>query len=337
MQVGVLGVNHKSANVDLREKLSVVCDKRFSSDSSIHGRHALVSINTCNRMEVYFSSSNLAATHSYLLHVFRREVGSEDFDHLLYSYFGEDCFTHLSRVTAGLDSAVIGETEIQGQVKKAYEIAAQFQRLPQALHFMFQKALKIGKTIRSEAYELSVIPSVEKVLFDVSKTLLKKPKVLFVGASQINMKVLKYFLTKDIEQVALTNRTWENGLEACKGMDVELIPWEKMSLVCGDYDVVVFGTKYCDYLLSVKHKDALRRERYTLVDLSVPRNVDPALAFCDHIDLWNIDRINQKIETMRKSRLSKTSWAEQKVELSVERLVKSFMKKEVQQLEMAHA
>ena len=103
---------------------------------------------------------NLAATHTYLLSILRVEV-EEEFDHKLYSYFGVDCFSHLTRVTLGLDSAIIGETEIQGQVKLAYENTSDYHPLPEALHFLFQKSLGISKKLRSELQLGRGMPNLE--------------------------------------------------------------------------------------------------------------------------------------------------------------------------------
>ena len=121
----MLGINHKLADLKLRELLAKASQRRFGAGISTHGSHHFILLSTCNRTEIYFCSDDLAATHTYLLSILRNEV-DEEFDQKLYSYFGRDCFHHLARVTAGLDSAIVAETEIQGQVKKAYEFAAQF-------------------------------------------------------------------------------------------------------------------------------------------------------------------------------------------------------------------
>src|SRR5262245_20986881 len=116
MKVGVVGINHKLADLKLREQLAKNCQKCFGSLRAVNEHHHFILLSTCNRTEIYFSSEDLTTTHTYLLSILRMEVEGE-FDHKLYSYFGVDSFCHLTRVTLGLDSAIIGETEIQGQVK----------------------------------------------------------------------------------------------------------------------------------------------------------------------------------------------------------------------------
>ena len=121
--------------------------------------------------DLTFSSTDLGtSTHTYLLSILRTEV-EEEFDHKLYSYFGVDCFSHLTRVTLGLDSAIIGETEIQGQVKLAYENTSDYHALPEALHFLFQKALGISKKLRSELQLGRGMPNLEHAILQTGKHL----------------------------------------------------------------------------------------------------------------------------------------------------------------------
>lgn len=201
MRVGLLGINHKLAALELREVLAKTCQRRLSSSNSTHGRHSLVLLSTCNRTEVYFSSDDLAATHSYLLSILRNEV-NEDFDQKLYSYFGQDCLLHLCRVAAGLDSAIVAETEIQGQVKIAYEHAQGYHDLPFEMHYLFQKSLAIAKKVRTFLPSKPGLPDIEHAIFQTGQHFFKTPlctNILFIGASEINEKILSFFKIKHIK------------------------------------------------------------------------------------------------------------------------------------------
>lgn len=112
MRIGVIGINSKLASLQLRERLAKACQKHFALQNCLHGPHRIVQLSTCNRTELYFYSHDLAEAHTYILNVLRQEI-QDEFDQKLYSYFGCDCFQHLCRVATGLDSAIIGETEIQ--------------------------------------------------------------------------------------------------------------------------------------------------------------------------------------------------------------------------------
>jgi len=146
MRIGLVGINHKLASLSLRESLAKAFRKCFGNS------HPFILLLTCNRIELYFSSPDLAATHTAILSALKKETSCEC-DQKLYSFFGMECFLHLAKVTAGFDSAIMAETEIQGQVKQAYEEALKSKKLPSELHFLFQKSLHISKLCRSK-YDL---------------------------------------------------------------------------------------------------------------------------------------------------------------------------------------
>ena len=206
MQIGILGINHKSADLTLREKFAKACARLFGTECSLYALFSWVLLSTCNRTEIYFQSEDPTDTHTYILNALRNEI-REEFEHRIYTYFGSDCFFHLARVTAGVDSALIGESEIQGQVKRAYEDA---DRLSPELHFLFQKALKIGKDIRSNAQFMQNALSIEEaVLNAIAEHLpaLTQPKILLVGLSEINYKILLRLRQQGIGTITLCNRS----------------------------------------------------------------------------------------------------------------------------------
>ncbi len=212
MQIGVLGVNHKLADLKLREYFAKICHTHFNIGNTQHKNHSTLLLSTCNRTEVYFSSKELASSHSYILNILRENLpySDESFDQKLYSYFGHDCFTHLARVTAGLDSAIIAETEIQGQVKAAYENAARKALFPSEMHYLFQKSLKIGKTIRSELGLGRGVPNIEHAILNAGFHFFDRPEdanILFVGASDINFKILRFLQSKGCQNLTICNRT----------------------------------------------------------------------------------------------------------------------------------
>lgn len=292
MRIGVIGINHKLADLKLREKLAKACQRRFGADYSVPNTHHFLLLSTCNRTEVYFSSEDLAATHSYLLGILRHDV-EEDFEQKLYSYFGIDCFCHLARVTVGLDSAVIAETEIQGQVKNAYELASQYRQLPKELHFLFQKSLSIAKRVRSELNLGRGMPNLEHAIFKTGKHFFKNLNhvhILFIGASEINQKILHYFKTKKLSHITLCNRTDEQAQEIAQAQSIQTLDWVKLS-EWSLYDWIICGTKSPDYLIKQKDLPANRFLPKLVMDLSVPRNVDPGLD--EYLTLLNIDQINR--------------------------------------------
>lgn len=292
LRIGVVGINHKLASLELREQLASVCQRRFGAGVSIHGVHSFVLLSTCNRTEIYFSSENPAASHSYLLGVLRGDIEGE-FDQKLYSYFNYDCFLHLCRVTAGLDSAILAETEIQGQVKAAYCHAHRWSPLPSSIHYTFQKALKMGKEVRTRLKLDKGLPDVEHALWHLGYRHLENPKsakLLLVGSSKINIKVGAFLKSCGVEAITLANRTDEKGRRYAERLGFSHLPWRSLDR-WEEYDWVIVATKAAKPLLT--HSTSTNK---LLIDLSVPRNIDPNIQ--GH-HLYNIDEINELLAGRR--------------------------------------
>ena len=297
MRIGVLGINHKLADLKLRELLAQACQKHFSPIRSMHDQQHFILLSTCNRTEIYFSSEDLAATHTYLLNIFRKEV-PEDFDQKLYSYFGCDCFHHLSRVAAGLDSAIVAETEIQGQVKKAYEHYTQFYTLPQEMHYLFQKALRIGKKVRSMHLLNRGLPEIEHAILNSCHHFFKnsyaEAKILFVGVSDINQKILHFFKCKNLNNITVCNRSKENAMAWAQTYQLKVLEWTAISTWL-EFDWIIFGTKSPQHLIDSNQSLPHHMGTKLIFDLSVPRNVDPDIARHPKVILLNIDQINRML------------------------------------------
>jgi glutamyl-tRNA reductase len=304
MRIGVIGINHILADLNLRERLARACQARFAPGKSLL---PLVLLSTCNRTEIYFASPSPSEMHSFILQAFKGDVGDqkESLEQKLYAFFGNDCFRHLCRVTSGLDSAIVAETEIQGQVKIAYEQAAAKKILPKELHFLFQKSLKIGKLVRAQFASVRGMPALEQAIFQAAEHLFNDPfdkKLLFVGASDINLKLLSHLKKKGVRSIAICNRTEEKLIPVANKFGVDIIAWKNRDL-WRQFDWIIFGTKAKEPL-AVKCEGSLE-SRKLIIDLSVPRNVDPALGKDPNVVLLNIDQLNRMLK-FRKKKLEKT-------------------------------
>lgn len=328
MRVGIVGINHKLANLKLREQLAKACQKWFGTLQAVHHNHHFILLSTCNRTEVYFSSDDLTASHVYLLSILRTEV-EEEFDHKLYSYFGIDCFSHLTRVTLGLDSAIIAETEIQGQVKLAYENTAECHSLPGDLHFLFQKALGISKKIRSELQLGRGLPNLEHAILQTGKHIFQTPEqanLLFIGASDINQKILNFLKNKNFQNITLCNRSDDQTKRLAQLYGIKNLDWSCLSS-WHEYDWVIFGTKSPDYL--IKQHDISQRSisQKLIMDLSVPRNVEPKIGQDSRITLLNIDQINRRLKIRSRQMTHTLTEAEQRVTQSTQQHATLYAKK----------
>ena len=331
MRVGILGINHKSAELPLREKFAQVCARLFGCTPFLHPHLSYVLLSTCNRTEVYFHAEDPAATHTYILNILRQEI-EEEFEHRVYSYFGSDCFLHLARVATGVDSALIGETEIQGQVKRAYEAAVEYRPLHSALHFLFQKCLKIGKNIRSSSRFLHGALSIEEAAFCASAEVFKnleETKILFVGLSAINYKILTRFQTNGLQQITICNRTDAKAHLLAEQKAIHALPWEKLHDWLF-YDIVILGTKSSHFLIQNGQLPLIHSPKL-LIDLSVPRNVDPKVGRHPKIKLLNVDQINQTLDLKRRQKAAEIARIEtQHIAHAVEHQVSLFRLRELQ-------
>lgn len=282
LQVGVVGINHKTANLSFREAMAR-SSASLAGEKSLFFGHPIVLLSTCNRTEIYFGGADLAAIHSDLL-AWLRGYMAETFEHRLYSYFGLDCFIHLARVAAGLDSAILAETEIQAQVKTAYSSTCAFTKLPAGMHYIFQKALKISKLVRSQM-QMQKTPGLLQAIWQLAYAhlpSLAEARILFVGYSEINRR-LSCFL----RQRKLTNFTWITH-QLCE--EPSVYPYEAIEM-WRDFDWIICASGHDRYLL-----EGESRSRHAIFDLSVPRNVNPNIARGDGVVLYNIEEINAWIQ-----------------------------------------
>jgi len=284
LQVGVIGVNFKTAELPLREAIAKSAAS-LAGEKRLFFPHPTILLSTCNRTEIYFHAPDLAQAQSDLLSLLRRQV-EVPFEHRLYSYFGIDCFAHLCRVAAGLDSAILAETEIQGQVKTSYGKACEILALPSALHYLFQKALKVAKSVRSHLAIDRGAPTLFGTLWQIAAQSLgnlKDKRILLVGYSEIHRGFSSFLAHKGIEKLTFCTRSPESVHQwrAC-GRE-EITRWD-------EYDLISCASKADDFLIHGPGK-----KRHLIFDLSVPRNVDPRVGGGD-IALYNIEQIDQIIE-----------------------------------------
>lgn len=289
LQIGVLGINFKTASLDLREKISRRAEK-LVGEPGIFFRSPMVVLSTCNRTEMYFSGEDLSQIHSDLLEIFRSKIEGS-FEHFFYSYFGIDCFTHLCKVTAGLDSAILAETEIQRQVKLAYEQAVKAVSLPPNLHYVFQKALKVGKEVRNRVSFTFSSPSLTSAIWQLSRRFFSdifSRKVLFVGYSDLNRQLMTSFLQRKMKHLTLCTQNPSD----IHFSEVSIVGREILRSWT-DFDLVICASKADQYLIR-----SPGGPKHLVFDLSVPRNVDPLIA--NTSQLYNIEQIHNLIESHQK-------------------------------------
>lgn len=318
MHIGVLGISYKSAKIGCREQIVAAYQKLANKELVQDAGWILLA--TCARIEIYFSASDLSVAHSVLLNALRSEL-CFDLEHKLYAYFGVDCFLHLARVTSGLDSVILGESEIQRQVKVAYQLASR-RKLPHDLHFLFQKALRLGKNIRTQFPFVEKNMGIDKELFLLAKCFnLHASAILFIGFSEINRKIVSYFRLKGMKQLSLCTRNRQAAVEWSRKEGVLLLDFSQINL-SSQFPMVVCGT-YTNQPILHSHQFVHAKTRL-IVDLSMPRAVDPFLSRHFSISLLNIENINAIIETKQRKNVLQLQEAESMLFQSVQRYVTRF-------------
>lgn len=317
MQIGIIGANHRSSTLEEREKIA----KAFQY-ALVSKERNTVFINTCNRTELYFSSSLLAERHSQIL-CYLRPYLLGNVEHALYSYFGSECFQHLGRVITGIDSAIFGESEIQRQVKIAYEKERQRQALSPHLHYLFQKGLKIGKDIRTqilnEEGNAKLAAIILSKMLHAGLTCKKQTKILFIGHSMVNRSLIHFFKQNGWNRLKLCTRLAVKS-QVSNIAEVSLERLENWI----NYDVVIGATHFDGYIL--KPRQSLKK--VLLFDLSVPRIFDPKLQQAAH-SLYNIDQLAKMIQRGGIKGKKEVKLSENIVFEAVERQMYLFRQKEV--------
>lgn len=329
MRIGVLGINHKSSELSLREMLAKACQRQFSKETRIAKELSCTVLSTCNRTEIYFSAEDLAYAHTRILSRLRDEV-TEPFEHKLYTFFGSDCFFHLAAVTSGLDSVILGESEIQRQVKLAYESTAIYYRLPSCMHFLFQKSLKIGKQIRSKGPVVRKHQTLPGMILQISQWFfedLHNKNILFVGNSEINRKAIAYFKQKRCNKLTLFTRGVLYAQELQQEFGMHVFDWSQLN-AWKEYDLVICGTNHSQFVLSSQQLEGGNLNAKLIFDLSVPRTVDPQLGRHPHLTLFNIEELGKLIDQNRECDINALSHAEKMVWGLVQRQIEIFHRKD---------
>ncbi len=298
--IGIIGLNHNTAPLEVREKFYI---KEGSIPDILariqqEGINEAVVLSTCNRTEIYYSGDNNDAMVKKIRHVLSDAVkaGADVFDRYTYSFRDEDAFRHLFLVASGLDSMVIGEPEIFGQVKEAYRIAASSKTTGFFLNKTFHKTFNVAKRIRTET-KIGYNPlSISSMAVELARRIfgsLDEKKILVVGAGEMCEVALKYFQREGVPDIFITNRTFQKARKLADEIIGEARPFESLFELLTVVDVVLTSTGSDVPLIApdMLHTAMKKRKNRPLffIDIAVPRDVDPAVNDMDNVYLYDID------------------------------------------------
>jgi len=298
MNILCAGLNHLTAPVDVREKFSVSQGELPNFLEEVRqsdGLAGAVVVSTCNRVELYGAGVCPIAAHERFGELFRKRAG---IDVPLYLHDTPRSVSHLFRVTSGLDSMVIGETEILGQVKEAYRIAAESGHTSRHLNKLFQHAFRVAKHVRSETSITRGATSVGSVAVDLAGKIfgnLSGRRVMILGAGDTSERTARSLVSRGVRTVIVSNRTYERAARLAAeigGMAVHFDHWLKNF---PDVDIVICSTSAPHFLLTREKLEPLMKARANrplfVIDLAVPRDAEPEINSLDGVFLYDIDSL----------------------------------------------
>lgn len=311
MKLVCLGLNHETAPVEVRERFAlseskVVEECRALVESS--GIQEAVVLSTCNRTEYYVVSEE----DSGFLKDWICEVRKFDGDRegLFYSHEKLSAAQHLCRVASGMNSMVLGETEIFGQVKKAYSVALEGKTTGGILNKLFQRAFGVGKRVRTQTSIQEGATSVAGASVELAEQVfgqLKGSAVMVVGAGEMSRQTAQALQSRGASSVFVTNRSFEKALELAETMGGEAVHFDDWETTMEHIDVLISSTGAPHFVVKPHHVEAVRRKRkfrpLIMVDIAVPRDIDPAVGEIEEVYLYDIDTLQTKADHARAKRV----------------------------------
>jgi glutamyl-tRNA reductase len=330
MNFRLIGLNHKSAPVELRERFAVPESKlpealrRLGEYAGV--REALV-LSTCNRFELLAHTENGAADISAFLHDYFH-VAHADYCQHIYDYRDRDAVRHLFRVASSLDSMVVGEPQILGQVKEAYATARAIGAINSHLDALLTRAFAVAKKVRSETAVGSSAVSVASVAVDLAKKIfgsLQGKSVYLVGAGKMSELAARHLLAHGAGSIFVSNRTPERAQVLAQKFGGQAIPFERLYDSADKADIVITSTGAPHAIIRPEHGEqflARRRNRpMFFIDIAVPRDVDPKVNDLDGIFVYDIDDLQSVVSSHVDERKREALRAEEIIELEVDRFL----------------
>lgn len=333
MPILIVGLSHKTAPVEIREKLSFPTGKLRTGLTVLKEQYGLIEsviISTCNRVEIYGvvkkTDDGISCIKRFLSdhHTIRAEM----FEKYLYTYTDEEAVRHLLNVTASLDSMVIGEGQILGQVKEAYYHALEARATGTVFNGLFHRVITAAKKVRTET-EIGRKPaSVSSVTVDLARKIfgeLKGHTVMLIGAGKMSELTAQYLVDSGVRSVFVSNRTYDKACALAKTLNGEAVKFDVYLDYMVHADIVISSTGAPHYIIRRPEVVDLIRKRKNkpmfFIDISVPRNIDPNINTIDNVYVYNIDDLQGVAESNKKVRDDALCQAEQIIGLSVKEIM----------------
>ncbi|NNF48165.1 MAG: glutamyl-tRNA reductase [Desulfofustis sp.] len=309
--ISLIGVNHKSTPLEVREKIALTGGyeealNRLRNEKVLE----FYLLSTCNRVELlWVAEDTVESTPKMQRFLFGEAVVPEQWDGYSYVYRDHEAVNHLFKVAASLDSLVVGEAQILGQIKEAYRYASQFGCTGPLLNKLLHKAFSVAKRVRSETGIGSAAVSISSAAVELARKIfgnLDDKKVLLIGAGEMAELAAEHLLGQGVKGITVANRTLSRAVDLAQRFNGSACSLEEITEQIETVDIIVSSTGSSE--LIIRSKDVrplmkIRRNRpLFFIDIAVPRDLDPELNEIDNVFLYDIDDLSQVVEMNRSER-----------------------------------
>ncbi len=304
----LIGISHKTAAVKIREEVAFSKEEQVLACASLKQQFQLngvLILSTCNRTEIYLSGDLEESEFQNLLHALNDLKKTTYFtsDEYVYSLKGKEAVFHFFRVVSGLDSQVLGEPQITGQAKEAYNLAYENHCTDALLNKLFNFALQAQKRVRNETFLSDGAVSVSYAGVELARkifTSLENKKALLIGAGETAELAALHFMEKGVGNIFIANRTYSKAEDLAKKFRGEAYGLDQLSQILGEVDIVISATASTEYVITREMFEPLQKQRNNkpifLIDLAIPRDIDPELDELDSVYLYNLDDLNEVVQ-----------------------------------------
>jgi glutamyl-tRNA reductase len=333
MKLLITGVSHRTAPVEIRERLAFREETLPAALADLKSRAGVaeaVILSTCNRVEITITTEDSVDPHA-VIDTFladHKQLAPDVFTPHLFRHEGRDAIHHLFRVAASLDSMVIGEPQILGQLKAAYAAAKSTGACCGWLDGLLTRAFSVAKRVRSETGIGQMAVSVSYAAVELSRKIfgsLNNRKVMIVGAGKMSELAARHLRRSGATHVFVTNRTHERAVEMAKLFQGTPVEYTRFLAMLPEIDIVIASSGAPHYIL---HKEEMQRvisarrnKPMFLIDIAVPRNIEPSVNDLDNVFLYDIDDLQEVVNSNLRERMKEADHAEHMVADEVERMM----------------
>ncbi|NWG03202.1 MAG: glutamyl-tRNA reductase [Syntrophaceae bacterium] len=333
MELLVVGLNHHTAPIAIRECLAFSEDQLEEALAKVHALSSVkenMIVSTCNRVEVYAATREIEKAIHDLKDFLSRyhQLPLKEFDRSLYAHIGEEAVRHVFRVASSLDSMVVGEPQILGQIKDAYDRAQQSKTSGLILHRLLHRAFHVAKRVRTETKIAISAVSISSVAVELAEKIfgsLEKKTILLIGAGEMCELAARHLVSGGAEKILVTNRTDERAIALAHQFRGEAIPFEEMGRGLRKADIVISATNSPRYLIDHDQIIKVMRDRKQrpifFIDIADPRDIEPKVGEIENVYLYNIDDLQKVAQENIKDREKEAQKAEEIVKEEVVKFV----------------